>query len=360
MKVHLFILLILTASMGFAHEVTVNDLYGRKVVTPENVTKIVAIGPGALRLLVYTGAQDMLIGREQFEYKLPKSSRPYTYALPEGYKYLPVISTGGTDVMPDLEKLIMLGPDVIFASEFTAESLDIINTMTNIPVVGISYGDTGHIEFDKVVDSIRLIGYVTHNQKRAQDVMNKMAMMRKDIMSRVEGEQKKSVYIASIAYKGEKGFLSSVKNNPACIMLNADNTADRYSSSDNHVTADFESLSVYQPEYVFYDVSGLDILKNNYGSVYSYIQKLNAVKKGKIYSILPYNLYNSNVENIFLTAYFMGKVMYPEKFSDVNMAHYADDIYNAFLHINPYSDIMHSNSAYKSMRFDKDGVVFGK
>ncbi|MGD9808246.1 MAG: ABC transporter substrate-binding protein [Deferribacterales bacterium] len=350
----------LTSILGFTHEITVNDLYGRTVVTPATVTKVAAIGPGALRLLVYSGVQDMLVGREEFEEKLSKSLRPYTYALSADYNNLPVISTGGPGVMPDMEKLIMVKPDVIFASGFSSAALDIINKMTKVPVVGVSYGDTGHIEFNKVVDSLRLIGYVTHNQKRTQDVMNKMAMMRKDLMGRVEDETPKSVYMASIAYKGANGFYSSEREHPSCIMLNLKNLADDYQSHESHIIADHASLIKAQPDFIFYDVTGIDILKKGYKEMYPELSRFNAIKEGKVYSVLPYNWYNSNVENIFLTSYFIGKVMYPEKFSDVNIAHYADEIYNAFIHINPYSDIAQKNPVYRSMTFEKDGMRFGK
>lgn len=360
MKVYIFILLMLTASLGFTHEITVKDLYGRTVVTPENVTKIAALGPGTLRLLVYAGAQNFVIGREQFEEKLSKSIRPYTYSLPENYKDLPVISAGGPGKMPDIEKLIIADPDVIFATAFTYDQLETISRMTRIPVIGLNYGETGHTDFKKIVDSLRLIGYITHTQSRTQDVMNKMAMLRKDIIQRVQGEPSKSVFMASIAYKGSRGFNSTERQHPSCLMLGVNNIADSIDSQSNHVSIQTETLLKEQPEYIFYDVTGMEALKSNYGKLYGTFAMFKAVKEGKVFSVLPYNWYNSNIENIYLTAYFMGKVMYPDKFRDVDVAHYADEIYNAFLHTNPYAEIYKKNPVYRSMTFEKDGVHFGE
>ena len=39
-------------------QVTVTDLLGREVTVPAEVEKVVAIGPGALRLYVYAGVLD--------------------------------------------------------------------------------------------------------------------------------------------------------------------------------------------------------------------------------------------------------------------------------------------------------------
>jgi len=354
------ILMILTASLGYTHEITVTDLYGRKVITPEKVTSIAALGPGALRIVTYSGAQDMVIGRELFEDKLSKSLRPYTYALPEKYKKLPAVSAGGPGKMPDIEKLIMAKPDVIFTVAFTPEQMDTISRKTRIPVVGLNYGATGHTNLHKVKESIRLVGYITHNEERAQKVLNKIALLRKDIMERAEGQSPKSVFMASIAYKGSREFTSTEKDHPACAMLGVKNIADTVGSSGTHVTMQMESILKMQPDYIFYDITGLNALKKKYESVYKTLQLLNAVAKKEVYTVLPYNWYNSNVENIFLTAYFMGKVIYPDKFADVDVEHLAGEIYNDFLHMNPYSDIIKKNPAYRRLVFEKDGIHFGE
>jgi iron complex transport system substrate-binding protein len=350
----------LVSTISFAHEITIKDAFGRTVHTPENVTKIVAIGPGALRFIVYAGAQDMVVGRELFEDKLSKSLRPYTYALPKNFNDLPVISTGGPGKMPDIEKLILANPDVIFAAAFTADQMDTIQRKTNIPVVGLNYGKVGHTQFDMLKDSLRTVGYVTHKQLVTQHILNTMALLRKDIMRRVEGAEPKTVYMASVAFKGARGFNSTESHHPSCGMLGVTNIADLLSGKSGHVMMQIETILKMQPEHIFFDVTGLNALKKNYANEVKTLNLLNAVKEGKSYTVLPYNWYNSNVENIFLTTYFMGKMIYPDRFSDVDVAHYADEIYNKFLHINPYEDIVSKNQAYRGITFEKDGISFGK
>ena len=363
MKRFLFvsILLIITNISVFAHEITVTDMYNRVVKTPDMVKKIVAIGPGALRFVVYAGAQNLVVARELFEDKLDKSIRPYTFALPSNFDNLPVISAGGPGKMPDIEKLILVNPDIIIAAGFTNWQMDIINQKSKIPVIGVNYGHVGHSDLEDVKNSIRLIGYLTKNQARAQYIANRMAMFKKDLHARTQGETPRQVYMASIAYKGARGFNSTESIHPSCGLLSLDNIAnDSISSKKNstHSILQMETILKKQPEYIFYDISGFNLLKNDYPKSYKLLKLLDAVKNEKVYTVMPYNWYNSNVENIFLTAYFMGKVIYPDKFSDVDIAHKADDIYNIFLGINPYEKVISKKSIYRRMVFEKSGFTF--
>ena len=73
--------------------VATEDMLGRKVMVPEKVEKIVGLRAGALRLLVYMDAIDLIAGIEEIE---RRSYRPYLLAHPE-LKELPIIgpSMGG-------------------------------------------------------------------------------------------------------------------------------------------------------------------------------------------------------------------------------------------------------------------------
>lgn len=355
--------ILLTASGLYANELTVKDLYGRTVIIPGKVNRTLALGPGALRLLVYVGAQDTVAGREMFEDKLEKTLRPYTFALPKNYSSLPVVSAGGPGKMPDAEKIIMINPDVIFTSAFTPDQIEDIARMTHKPVIGLNYGAVGHTDLEKVMSSIRLVGYVTGHQKRAQDVMNRIAMMRKDLMSRTSGQPSKSVYMASIAYKGARDFNSTERDHPSCALVGVTNLADsvtKESGMGTHIMLQTETILKDQPDYIFYDITGFRILKNSYKKKYQLLRLFNAVRDGHVYSVMPYNWYNSNLENIFLTAYFIGKTVYPKQFKDVNINQKADEIYNAFLGMNPFPQILKKNRVYRRVIFEKNGFSFRK
>jgi len=58
---------------------------------------------------------------------------------------------------------------------------------------------------------------------------------------------------------------------------------------------------------------------------------LNAFKEGRVYGILPYNYYHTNVAVALADAYYIGKILYPERFSDVNPSEKADEIFRVFV-----------------------------
>ena len=51
--------------------ITVTDALGRTVNVPRNVTRVVALGPGALRIIVSLNATSDIVGIEEFEKKYP-------------------------------------------------------------------------------------------------------------------------------------------------------------------------------------------------------------------------------------------------------------------------------------------------
>jgi iron complex transport system substrate-binding protein len=44
--------------------------------------------------------------------------------------------------------------------------------------------------------------------------------------------------------------------------------------------------------------------------------------------VLPYNWYSQNFESILANAYFVGKILYPDRFADVDPIAKADEIYS--------------------------------
>lgn len=349
--------LLIMSGLSYAHEISVTDLFKREVTIPDNVTKVVAIGSGALRMLVYAGAHELVAGRESYEDILEKDFRPYTYNLSDSYYTLPVVSEGGPGKMPDIEQIKKLDPDVIFAATYSSGQLDMISRLTGIPVVGLTYGDIGHTNLEKIKESLRLIGYITHTQQRVQHVLNKMAMLRKDLYSRSYGQEKKSVFMSSIAFKGARGFGSSEKDHPSCLMLHIANIADDIETKpfqSKNVMLDTETVVSKNPDYIFIDITGIESVIKDYDK----LTRIEAVRKGNVYSVMPYNWYNSNIENIFLTAYFIGKIVYPDRFSDISMEEAAKDIYNSFLMTNPYDDLMNRYDVFKQILFEKDSLKF--
>lgn len=312
-------------------ETLVTDLLGREVKIKGNVEKVVAIGPGALRLYTYVGENNKLVGIEEFEKKNAKG-RPYILANKE-LMDLSVIGLGGPNNPPDPEKLLSVKPDVIFTtySKDKAEADDLQNK-TGIPVVVLSYGKTSL--FDKAVnDSLTLIGKVMNREQRAKEVINFIENARQDLNKRtadIKDVNKPTVYIGALGMKGMHGIESTQGKYSLFTVLNIKNVADETGKTGS-VMIDKEKLVEWNPKILFIDLGGIDLVKQDYSKNAKFYESLSAFKEGNVYSQLPYNFYSTNIDTALVDAYFIGKTVYPEKFSDIEIKNKADEIYKFFV-----------------------------
>ena len=325
-----------TKTSGAGKEtMTVTDALGRTVEVPAKVTRIVAAGPGALRLIVYLNASDMVVGVEDFE-KRYNFGRPYIIAHPE-LRNLPSIGPGGPGKLPNFEALIKLKPDVIFLTYVDGKTADEIEEKTGIPVVVLSYGELATFEDEELFKSLELAGRILGKEERAEEVINFIKSVQDDLSKRTEGVEPKKVYVGGIGYKGAHGIESTEGAYPPFIAVRADNVADELGKG--HHSIDKEKLLEWQPDYIFIDEGGLKLVLDDYRKNPDFYNSLKAVKEGHVYGLLPFNFYTTNVGTALADAYYIGKVLYPERFSDIDPAEKADEIYKFLLGKPVYRDM---------------------
>nr|WP_237698954.1 iron ABC transporter substrate-binding protein [Caldicellulosiruptor obsidiansis] len=207
----------------------ITDLLGRKVEIENKKNKrIVAIGPGALRLVLYVNGTKNIVGIENAEKMWEEGSRTYIMAYPE-LKKLPVIGQGGPDSSPDPEKLISIKPDIIFAAGFLDRAkADNLQQKTNVPVVVLDYGNK--LLFDEnVYKSLKIIGQIVGKNERAEELINYMQRLKGFFQSRtkeIPNNKKPKVYIGAISFKGGHGFESTWGRYFPFLAINALNVAD--------------------------------------------------------------------------------------------------------------------------------------
>jgi len=81
---------------GQVEYILVVDVTNRTLSIPRNISRIVAIGPGALRLVVYLDAVDLVVGVEELEVK-SCIGRDYAMAYCDYIKNLPIIGPGRSE-----------------------------------------------------------------------------------------------------------------------------------------------------------------------------------------------------------------------------------------------------------------------
>ncbi|MBN1836404.1 MAG: iron ABC transporter substrate-binding protein [Spirochaetales bacterium] len=315
---------------------TITDLAGRSVELEGTAAKVCAIGPGALRLVCYVGAAEKVVGIENME-KQWSGGRPYILAYPQLLD-LPVIGQGGPDSTPDPEALLTAAPDLIFAAYLVdAAKANELQEKTGIPVVVLSYGQLG--TFDRqLLDSILLVGELTGNAGRAEEVVAFIKECEEDLDTRTAGipdDRKPTVYAGGLGMRGTHGIESTQASFPPFTAINARNVVDETGQKAS-VMIDKEQLLQWNPDIIFIDESGWQMVREDYAANPGLYTSLEAVQSGKLYGYLPYNYYTTNVDTALADAYFMGTVIYPEAFQDVDAVGKAREIYRFLLGTDVY------------------------
>ncbi|MHA1270941.1 MAG: iron ABC transporter substrate-binding protein [Candidatus Helarchaeota archaeon] len=315
-------------------EKTVIDGLGRSVRVPNNPQKIVGINPGALRLLCYLNLTNKVVGVEMIEVTSPV--KPYNFANP-GLTNLPQI---GPAFGGDPELIICAGPDVIFATYMEVGDADTLQRQTGIPVVVVAYGDLGTYR-SSFYDSLRIIGEVMNVQNRAEELITYIDSIIDDLNNRTENipnATRPTVYIGGIGYHGTHGLSSTEPCYPPFEFIHANNVASGLGV--DHAFVDDEQVINWNPYYLFIDGGGLELAIQDIQNGSALWDTLDAIKENRTYVVLPYNYYTTNIETEIVDAYYIGMVLYPSNFTDINFTTKTSEIYNTFLGTDVYQDMV--------------------
>ena len=319
---------------------TITDGFGRPVTVPADPERIVCSGSGCLRYIVYLGAQDKVVGVDSIEKKAqPQEGRAYAITNPQ-FAALPLIGEfRGKD---DPEKIIGISPDLIFKTGSTgtayatsAAEADTLQNKTAIPVIAFPYGSLRtDAEKAELYGALRIIGKTLGKDARAEELITYIDEITADLERRtkdIPADQQKTVYIGGVSSAGAHGIISTEPAYPPFIWVHARNIAA--GSDSQHADISKEVIVDADPEFIFIDVGTTQM--DNDGAIGELKTNpaytgLTAVKKGNVYGVLPYNFYNTNYETVLADAYFIGKVLYPDRFSDIDPQVKADEIYTGF------------------------------
>ena len=321
-------------------KVTVTDMAHRVVEVPRDPQRIICLSPGTLRLIAFLGAIRKVVGVEDFEKRCP-TGRPYILANP-GLVKLPTIGPGGPGSIngePDLEAVLRVRPEVIFISYMEQDNATALQKKLAIPVVVLTHGRFA--AFDELMyDSLRVAGKILSAEKRAEEVVAFVENLRKDLQTRtasVEESKKPSVYVGAVGYKGVQGIESTDSSYTPLEWVGARNLA-RTVAPKAHLFIDKEKLLQWNPDMIFIDGGGL-LVGQDFAKQPEFYRELKAFREKRVYVLHPFNFYVTNVETAMADAYAVGKILYPERFTDVDLRTKADEIY-AFLLGKPVYDKM--------------------
>lgn len=321
------------------------DSMGREVEVPNTVERIVCVGVGALRYSCYVGAADLVVGVEDYETKAGMS-RLYNYVNFEKFKDLPVTGTNGE---PYVEQIIAADPQVIVMSAYASQDADELSEKTGIPVVVVPGSDT--TLDDKAYETIRILGELYTMTERADELTAYLREVQSDLETRtasIETADKPTVYVGGVSFKGNHGFEGTEAGYGPFELIHAQNLADT-TGQTGAFNIDVEQVLAWDPDYIFLDFNGMDLIREDYAAHPDFYNSLTAVKEGRVYSQISFRSSASNLETALADAYYAACVMFPEQFQDVDPVEKAGEIFTELLGTNPYADLKEAGYEFRQI-----------
>lgn len=322
---------------------TITDAMGRQVEVPENVESIVCVGVGALRYTCYMGGADLVVGVEDYETKAGMT-RLYQYVNFDKFKDLPVIGTNGE---PYTAEIINLAPQVIVMSKSASVEADDLQAKTGTPVVVVPGSDTTLDE--NAYETIRILGELYGKQTRAQELTTYLQGIAQDLDNRTKDipqDKKPSVYVGGVSFKGHHGFEGTEAGYGPFALIHANNLADT-TGQTGAFNIDLEQVLSWDPDIIFVDFNGKNLIAEDYAENPDYYNALTAVQEGKVYSQISFRSSASNLETALADAYYAACVIYPEQFADVDPVQKAGEIFEMILGSNPYADLKEAGYEFR-------------
>ena len=325
------------------------DSYGREVEIPGEVKTIVCTGSGALRMVSYLQCTDMLIGVEDTDKNYETSTlRDYAHVYYDVFQDLPSIGKGGgTANTAYVEELIMLQPDVIL-SGYTQEALEELQAATGIPCVSVRAQSINFID-ESFYTAMNVAAQVLGAEDRCQEVLDFIDACKSDLTARtadIPDADKPTAYAGAVTFSGAHGFTGTYSHFGPFLAIGAKNVADEV-DEEGYFDADPEKIVAWDPDLIFLDPGNLDLVRDEYRTNPDLFNALGAVQEGNVYACISYNNYSTNVGYALADAYYVGSVMFPDRFSDVEIGEKTDEILEFLLGRGYYDEMV------------ADGLCFG-
>ena len=355
----------------------ITDVWNREVEIPAHVDSIAAIGSMGPRMAAYLGAADMLAGAELSDVAGMSVRYDYSPVLYDKLKDLPVIGTGGgsgeNNAYP--EELIMLSPDIIIAG-FNADACDELQRQTGISVISIRYRMQGFID-DGFYRSLRIFADAIGAEERCEEILSFIDSCKEDLRVRTEdipAEDKARAYTGAVTFNGRHGFSYTYVGFPPFDAVNAINVADELEEEqigeaaleaertgtafigNNGFEVDPEKIIEWDPDIIFLDPGNMDLVNAEYDANPGYFQSLRAVQNGDVYTMPSSNSAGPNITYLLMNAYYAGKVLFPEEFSDVDFRSKASEIMEMMLGRDFFQEMENGGLYYGKIEIGGTGV----
>lgn len=323
----------------------ITDALGRQVEIPAEVKKIVPLG-NTPRMISYLGLADIVVGIEECEIAT-SPIQAYAYPHVEKWSTLPNCGTnamGETAYYP--EQIMLANPDVILTTD-NADVADNLQTQTGLPVVCV---DQGSLFAESYEQSLRILADVCGVSDRAETLISYINSCLEDLAARsadIDISEKPTVLAAGATFKGGHSIDGVYTNYAVFEILEANDVAEEIAGQkgSSGVMVEKEQILAWDPEIIFFDSGSMGLVRADYAENPGYFEQLQSVRNGELYQWPNSTWHWSNVEIPLVSAYYVGCMLYPERFADVDFEAKASEIFDMFLGEPNYLEIINASGS---------------
>ena len=313
----------------------ITDMRGRSVSVPEKIDSIIALEAGSLRLISYLDAVDKVIavedqghGREKTENNF-FSLATYRLAYP-GLRDLPSIGSSENH-----EGIIAADPDIIISSTVDVGELDQLQSVLGIPVFAVN-ADLELHNPEEFYQQLRSLGKVLDKENRAKELIEGISTALTDIKDRTARvESPKRAYAGGMMFFGPADLLRTTGDYLPFDLTGTENVMPSNPANNRQpYMTSLEDLIAAAPDYVFIDAANVNLSKSGFMQNRRVLEEqVPAFGSEQVYTTLVYKYYGTNWENQLINVYYVGKVLYPQLYSDVDIQKKAEEMWKIFFNV---------------------------
>jgi iron complex transport system substrate-binding protein len=308
---------------SYTSKTQISDMSGRIVQIPPQINKIASLSYSTT-VEIYMIAPDKLVGWD--------SNRTYEQNryIPSKYQDLPIMGGGKKDA--NYETYLSMNPDIVFVGHGgSAEDINKIqDKFGSVPLLDVE----GDNNISSLPESIEFLGNTLGEQDKSTELIsfyNNVIEKVNSTVSNISSSEKKRVYYARDS--------SGLMTNPAgsthtqlielCGGINVANVP----LTKGSIGVSMEQILQWNPDVIIASDP------NFYNDVYSnpLWQNVKAVKDKQVYLVpnSPFNWFEGPPgANTLIGIPWTAKVLYPDKFKNIDLKNLTKEFYSNFYHYN--------------------------
>ncbi len=225
-KTIFFTFILIIFSLPVSANPSGSDFFGRKIMMPAKPVRILSLTPATTEILYLLGLEKNIIG----------VTNDCNYP-PDAAKKNKVGKFGSID----LEKIVSLKPDIIFATSDMNKQLDVLKNYT-IPVIALNTPS-----LISVIKNVELVGKLTHTEKQSALLKEQYSKRIKNVSEKAKKSNHPNIFYCiwhdPLITAGKNSFIGNMID-----ILGAKNIAEDINSS--YARYSTESLIAKNPDYI--------------------------------------------------------------------------------------------------------------